>query len=269
MADTPPTLLTSRQNGQARRIVGSLLVVVVGTGLAMYFISAVRQAREAARQTNCRGHLCKLQLALQNYHDVYGSFPPAYVADGDGRPMHSWRTLILPFLDGADIYAQYRFDEPWNSRHNSRLAQRGSNASFHCPSCSRREDSPLTDYVVVTGSGTAFPGAACTTLKDIQDGLGNTILVVEMQSANIAWTEPRDLAIDQMSFVVNDPTRPSVSSIHPAGPGVVFADQITAYRIQSLRPATLKALLTIAGSEAVSKDALVRPNPHSPYSLAE
>jgi Protein of unknown function (DUF1559) len=38
-------------------------------------------------------------LTVANYHDTYGRFPPAYIADHDGRPMHSWRVLILPLLE--------------------------------------------------------------------------------------------------------------------------------------------------------------------------
>jgi hypothetical protein len=51
-------------------------------------------------------------LALRNYHDRYGRFPPAYVADEHGRPTHSWRVLLLPWLDHRAIYDRYRFDEP-------------------------------------------------------------------------------------------------------------------------------------------------------------
>jgi hypothetical protein len=43
-------------------------------------------------------------LAVANYHETYGSYPPAYVADRDGRPMHTWRVLILPFLEQKDLY---------------------------------------------------------------------------------------------------------------------------------------------------------------------
>ena len=40
------------------------------------------------------------------------SWPPAYLADRDGKPMHSWRVLILPFLEQQELYRAYHFDEP-------------------------------------------------------------------------------------------------------------------------------------------------------------
>jgi hypothetical protein len=40
-----------------------------------------------------------IALALHNYHDVYAAFPPAYTVDENGQRLHSWRTLILPWLE--------------------------------------------------------------------------------------------------------------------------------------------------------------------------
>jgi hypothetical protein len=214
--------------------------------------------------------MSQLTFALLNYHEVHGAFPPAYVADADGTPMHSWRVLVLPFLDGNDIYTQYRFDEPWNGPNNRDLARRRSNALWHCPNTSHQDDSPLTDYVLITGPGTAFPSPATTTLADFLDGPANSILLVEIANSEIHWMEPRDLEVDRMSFRVNDRTQPSISGLHPAGPAVVFADAITAYRLEaSVRPTTVRALTTIAGGESVSRKGLIRSGGPDPYRLGE
>ena len=62
--------------------------------------------------------------------------------------------------------------------------------------------------------------------------------------------EPRDLRVEDMSFTVNDPMKPSISSSRRRGPYVVFADSIRTYRLSSLlAPETLKALTTRAGGE--------------------
>ena len=44
-------------------------------------------------------NLRKSRLALHNYHQANGCFPPAYIADKNGKPMHSWRVLILPYME--------------------------------------------------------------------------------------------------------------------------------------------------------------------------
>lgn len=61
-------------------------------------LPATRSSPKASRRMMCSNHLKQIALALQNYHDTYGSFPPAYLADARGKPIHSWRVLILPFM---------------------------------------------------------------------------------------------------------------------------------------------------------------------------
>lgn len=67
--------------------------------LGLWFVRAVRNAREAAMASQCRGHFHQISLALNNYADKHGSLPPPFIADEQGRPMHSWRVLILPYID--------------------------------------------------------------------------------------------------------------------------------------------------------------------------
>ena len=38
--------------------------------------------------------------------------------------MHSWRVLLLPYLDQLELYNAYRFDEPWDGPNNRLLADR-------------------------------------------------------------------------------------------------------------------------------------------------
>ena len=45
----------------------------------------------------------QIGVALHNYHDAHGCFPPAYIADANGRPMHSWRILLLAFLSESAL----------------------------------------------------------------------------------------------------------------------------------------------------------------------
>lgn len=240
-----------------------IIILILVTGMGAYLVNAIKNAREVAFQSVCQSRLNQLQFALRNYHEFHGCFPPAYVADADGKPMHSWRVLILPFCDGQLIYNEYRFDEPWNSPHNLNVAMRSQSERYSCRSRPNIKELHITDYVAITGPGTAFPGTGVSRLEDFADGLENTILLAEIANSDILWTEPRDLVVDEMSFTINDRTRPSISGPHPTGPAVVFADSIRAYRIdKSLRPEALRALTTIAGGEPVSRDALIRPDYH-------
>ena len=125
---------------------------------------------------NYKNNLKQIGLALHNYHDDYGSFPPAYVADEQGKPMHSWRVLLLPYVDHKWLYDQYRFDEPWDGPNNRKLHYISMDA-YACPSSSKALGrKPRTDYMAVVGEETAWPGSESVTIPDIQDGTAETIM---------------------------------------------------------------------------------------------
>ncbi|MBL8850840.1 MAG: DUF1559 domain-containing protein [Planctomycetaceae bacterium] len=231
------------------RPAGCLLALLMLAGTGTWLVGAVRDAREAARSTQCRGHFKYLALAFHTYHDTYGCFPPAYVADADGKPMHSWRVLLLPFVDQAKVYEQYRFDEPWDSPHNRTLASKIYAPLYQCPSGAHFETTTHTDYVVIVGPETLFPGTTTTRLSDIADGSEHTLLLVEIANSDIDWMEPRDLRADEMSFALNDPGHPSISSPHPRGPCVALADGNVRHLNAPVIPSTLEAMTTIAGGE--------------------
>jgi hypothetical protein len=107
--------------GVVLAIVGACFfgLFVCGGVLLALLLPAVQAAREAARRTQCSNNLKQIALAFHNYHDTYKTFPPAYIPDENGRPMHSWRVLILPFLEQQALYNMYNFDEPWDSPANA------------------------------------------------------------------------------------------------------------------------------------------------------
>ena len=69
---------------------------------------------------------------MHDYHGKNKHFAPAYVADENGKPMHSWRVLLLPMLEQQALYESYDFDEPWNGPNNSRLLAQ-TPPSYQCP----------------------------------------------------------------------------------------------------------------------------------------
>jgi hypothetical protein len=229
-----------------------VLVLVVGGGLGL-LIRSVNQAREAAKTAACVCNLKQIGLALHNYHEVYGSFPPAYVADTTGKPIHSWRMLILPFMESSTLSNSYSMAEPWDGPNNRKLLdQRPS--YYDCPSrsCGPR----FTSYVAIVGPGTAFPGAGSTKLGDFRDGTSQSILIAEVANVDIPWTEPRDLDVRTMSWIINDPSKPAISSFHDRAPTLLFADgSVRGFR-KFPSPAILKALTTIDGGDAVDMEKL-------------
>ena len=216
-------------------------IAIAGILIALTLPAVQCTGRSSARNL-CSARLKSIACALHNYHDVYGCFPPAYVADKNGRPMHSWRVLILPYLEHQELYEQYRFDEPWNGPHNSKLDITDV-WDFWCPG-DRSGPRTQTNYLLVVGPETVWPGTRCMRLNEIRDGTRNTILVVEVRQSGIHWMEPRDLDIAKMPLAINAKAGQGISSSHNGGAWVAFADGHLAFLPNTLPPAQLRGLLT-------------------------
>ena len=134
-----------------RSAVMILLLVVPAASM----VSPVRYAQDAARQAWCGTG--QLRLAIEIYHDSHGTFPPAFIADEDGRPMHSWRTLVLPYMEQHDLYDRYDFDEPWDGPNNRRLAAEELSV-FRSPADQSPPRPGITNFAAVVGPETAWPG---------------------------------------------------------------------------------------------------------------
>jgi len=170
----------------------SLGMICILTCFAAFLIVIIPAGREEARWLKCQGRLKQIGLALLNYHDAHGSFPPAHLTDQDGKPTHSWRLLILPYLNWKEVHDRYNFSEPWNGPSNVALAKTaaGTAECFRCPS-EHGSHPEWTSYVAVVGPGTLWTGGPAPP-KDAVSGR-TRILVVETQESGIHWMEPRDM----------------------------------------------------------------------------
>jgi hypothetical protein len=226
----------------------ALLTVLLAIGCYCAFCVAW----EAANRMHCARQFTQIGLAIHNYAQVYHSLPPAHTVDRNGRPLHSWRVLILPYMERDDLYARIRLNEPWDSPHNREvLRHEGALVSFHCPSATNPKDE--TSYVMVVGPDTISDGPHSVPFWGIKDGTSNTIMFVEIKDSGIHWAEPRDLDFKEMSFRVNDPSGRGVSSYHSGSAGVELADGSHRSLGDDIDPKLLKALITINGGEDVSE----------------
>ena len=132
-------------------VVGAILMVLVSL-----LLPARRTATVAARRNTCTNHLKQIAFALLNYQEVYGSLPPAHTVDAAGKPLHSWRVLILPFMEEAALYDKIDLAKPWDDPAN-REAFETTISGYECPST----DGPPahTTYLAVATTGGCFqPG---------------------------------------------------------------------------------------------------------------
>lgn len=242
-------MVTRRKLAIGFTLVELLVVIAIIGILIALLLPAVQAAREAARRAQCTNNLKQIGLAMHNYESRYGCFPPAYLPDQAGKPMHSWRVLLLPYLEEEPLYRQYRFDEPWDGPNNQVLTSLMPKV-YQCPSDSSPNAAATTNYVVITGVGTMFEDAKATSIGDIADGVSNTLLVVEVPGTSVHWMEPKDTtSIEWLSLVLKNAS--TGSSCHPGGFNALFCDGSVRFFSFEIDPEMLKLMIQKSDGQAI------------------
>ncbi len=190
------------QPDRRRALLWLMVVLAFLLCLGGLMTPAVQQVREAARRTKCANNMRQIVLAILNYESAFGHFPTdRVVITADGTELrHSWRVLILPFLENQAIYTRYDFNEPWDGPNNRKLAPLISWSCYQCPS---HDSGDKTPHKLVVGPGTAFEAGKLRSYADIPDGSSNTIALVEDIANPVNWMEPSDLTVDQAVKLLN------------------------------------------------------------------
>ena len=219
--------------------------LLICCGLVGLMLPAVQSAREAARCMQCSNNCKQIVLALHNYHSAYGSLPPAYTTDEQGRPLHSWRALILPFMEQQALHSQIDFSKPWNDPVNRPIADTVVPA-YLCPSTTI--DSTSTSYVAVVHPSGMMSGPDPVSFPEVTDGISNTVLVVEADSSMaVPWMSPQD--IDLNAFQRIGSSRDAGG--HFGGAHILLGDGSVRFLTDSVSSEHREALITKDGQDDV------------------
>jgi prepilin-type N-terminal cleavage/methylation domain-containing protein/prepilin-type processing-associated H-X9-DG protein len=267
-----------------------LVVIAIIAVLIGLLLPAVQKVREAAARMTCKNNLKQLGLALHNYHDRNGSFPPGYVSGVspggvDTGPGWGWAAYLLPDVEQDNLHRTIRFDRDVRDPLNAAARVQGL-AVFRCPSDQRIDTfspvdgagNPVTtvahgNYVAVFGSNEIednpglgngmFYRNSRIRFGDLTDGTSHTLAVGERSSnlAKATWTgsvtgaeEAQALVLGTADHPPNDPHAHAEDfwSRHATGVNFLLGDGSVQSLHNSINPAVYAALATRSGGEPVN-----------------
>ena len=245
---TKPTIRpanTTSTRKQGLTLIEFLVVLAILGVLIAFFLPSVRRcAREAARRTQCKNNLKHICLALHNYHDTFQAFPPAYTVDANGKPLHSWRTLILPYLDQASLYKKIDLSKAWDDPANEE-AYKTVIHTYHCPS----DNGPPshTTYLAVVTPNSCLRPTEPRPMSEVTDDRGETLIVIEVDvDRAVHWMSPVD-ANEALVLGIG----PKTKHAHTGGMHAAHVDGSVRFLSAESSAADRLARISIAGNDKV------------------
>ena len=172
--------------------------------------SAAANHDAATARSVAEYRLERLGRALHAYVAKHHVLPPALVAGPDGKPWHSWRVLLLPFLGEQELYDRYHFDQPWDGPDNKSLLAAMPDA-YRDPVHGVANGS-FTHFAACVGAQAAFSEKSIPAEKDgrpnhdvagnravrhFQDNAGFSIFLGSVAEGRIPWTKPDDVLLTE------------------------------------------------------------------------
>ena len=180
-------------------LVELLVVIAILAVCSGLVLAGVHRARLAAAESKCANNLRQIGLALHQFHDSNGAFPPGVsVQNGKAEmPFLGWSARLLPYLEQSSMWqsttAAFVKDRVfWTAPHE--LVRSQVMPVFSCPLDWRldrsypvsigRAEIALTSYLGVEGlnqqsrDGIVFMDSKVR-FADIRDGSSNTLIVGE------------------------------------------------------------------------------------------
>jgi hypothetical protein len=223
-----------------------LNVLLLGAVGCMDFLAAFEKVNRALDRPILMNQLKLLAVALRDYDKKNGTLPPAAVYSPEGRPLLSWRVLVLPYLEEDSLYRQFRLDEVWDGPHNKALLAKMPQV-YEAHGGHASPERHTTYFRVFVGPGAAFEGRQGLPMSDFADGLSQTILVVEAGEA-VPWTKP-----DELPFAPGRPL-PALGGVFGGGFYAAMADTSVVRIDGACSEATLRALITRKAGDKPGND---------------
>jgi type II secretory pathway pseudopilin PulG len=235
--------------------IGCIAAMIIGIVSLILIRPAIDRAIQLQKQTLCLSNLQQIARALDTYYDEHGSYPTPTVVNARGKPLYSWRVLILPQLGYQSLYDQFALDQTWDSPGNFALTSSMPRV-FASPGSVDAITLHETNYVLLVGTGTLFPSSGPLDPDKISDDPSETILLCETGNAGNYWTEPRDINAGSGVSLGNRPMQ-SIGGNHAGSANAITVDGTPLRLPSTLSQALLDAMISPNGNESIEIDDLV------------
>lgn len=202
----------------------------------------LEKARDASVYATAKNRVRQVALSMHNFESAYQKFPNSVMVSEQGKK-YSWRIAILPFIGEKKLYDRYRFDEDWDSPHNTEVTSEMPEYFRH-PNADK--DSTNSSWFFVVGEGTMFDTPETSLgFAGISDGTSNTIMAVEAKR-NIHWAKPEDISFN--------PERFRLGGYSDEGFIATLADGSVHHFSNDVEPEVLQKFFTAADGQVVNMD---------------
>ncbi|AMV35985.1 DUF1559 domain-containing protein [Planctomyces sp. SH-PL62] len=219
-----------------------VMLAVIALLIALILPLSRSGGRAAVRRAQCNNNLKQIALALSNYRQEHKALPPAYTVDAEGRPLHSWRTLILPYLEMEPLYRKIDLSKPWDDPANAE-ARETPLSVFRCPESAGPPNT--TTYLAIVAPGGGLLPDRPRSLEDVTDSHASTLLVIEAgEEGAVPWMAPTD-ADEALVMGIG----PKTQLHHNGGWNAVFVDGHARFLSATMPAEERRAMITIAGDD--------------------
>jgi hypothetical protein len=235
-----------RRDRTALTLVEGLIIVgIIGVVIAL-LLPFKRSAREPARRNSCLNNLKQIQIGLLNYQSAHGEFPPAYTTDADGKPLHSWRTLILPFTEQNALFKSIDLTKPWDDPANAK-ALAAMPPYYRCPS-RHDEENNRTTYLAVVTPESFFRPTKPRKLREIEEIPSRKLTVIDVDCDHaVPWMAPLDA--DEALVLSPGGGSPRPRTHHISGMCIAYSDGSTGFLPKDADAEERRQLISTIGDE--------------------
>lgn len=150
---------------------------------------------QSERRKRSVENLKKINAAIVKYTEKRTLFPPRKTRTSSGFDGLSWRVLILPQLGYDELYAKFDLSKRWDEEPNISLLKFIPD-EFVSPE--RFDDK--TNYMVPVGRAFVFEDRKSASVGQIEDGVGSTIFLLEVDDKLAApWIKPDDFEFNKFA----------------------------------------------------------------------